>query len=84
VGAERLDFATSLGDNVRTVITDLGVLEPRDGELTLVSYHPGVTVEEATAATSWDLRVADDVRETERPSDAELTTLRGLRTKGSD
>jgi glutaconate CoA-transferase, subunit B len=84
VFVERLDFATSLGDNVRTVITDLGVLEPRDGELTLVSYHPGVTVEEATAATSWDLRVADDVRETERPSDAELTTLRGLRTKGSD
>jgi glutaconate CoA-transferase subunit B len=84
VFVERLDFATSLGDNVRTVITDLGVLEPRDGELTLVSYHPGVTVEEATAATSWYLRVADDVRETERPSDAELTTLRGLRTKGSD
>ena len=84
VFVERLDFATSLGDNVRTVITDLGVLEPRDGELTLVSYHPGVTVEEATAATSWDLRVADDVRETEPPSDAELTTLRGLRTKGSD
>jgi glutaconate CoA-transferase subunit B len=81
---ERLDFATSLGDNVRTVITDLGVLEPRDGELTLVSHHPGVTVEDATAATGWDLRVADDVRETEPPSDAELTTLRGLRTKGRD
>jgi glutaconate CoA-transferase subunit B len=79
---DRLDFATSLGDNVRTVITDLGVLEPRDGELTLVSHHPGVTVEEVTAATGWDLRVADDVRETEVPRDGELTALRGLRTKG--
>lgn len=79
---DRLDFATSLGDNVRTVITDLGVLEPRDGELTLVSHHPGVTVEEVTAATGWDLRVADDVRETEAPGDGELTALRGLRTKG--
>jgi glutaconate CoA-transferase, subunit B len=81
---ERLDFATSLGDNVRTVITDLGVLEPRDGELTLVSHHRGVSVEEVTVATGWKLRVADDVRETEPPSDAELTTLRGLRTKGRD
>jgi glutaconate CoA-transferase subunit B len=81
---ERLDFATSLGDNVRTVITDLAVLEPRDGELTLVSHHPGVTVEEITAATGWDLRVADDVGETEAPSDTELTALRGLRTKGRD
>jgi glutaconate CoA-transferase, subunit B len=81
---ERLDFATSLGDNVRTVITDLGVLEPRDGELTLVSHHRGVSVEEVAAATGWKLRIADDVRETEPPSDAELTTLRGLRTKGRE
>jgi glutaconate CoA-transferase, subunit B len=81
---DRLDFATSLGDNVRTVITDLGVLEPRDGELTLVSHHPRVTVEEVTAATGWDLRVAHDVRETEAPGDGELTALRGLRTKGRD
>jgi glutaconate CoA-transferase subunit B len=81
---ERLDFATSLGDNVQTVITDLAVLEPRDGELTLVSHHPGVTVDEVTAATGWDLRVADDVRETEAPTDTELTALRGLRTKGRD
>src|SRR5580765_4919960 len=34
---ERLDFTTSLGDNVRVVITDLGSLERRDGELTLTS-----------------------------------------------
>src|SRR5499427_7497806 len=39
---ERLDFTTSLGDRVRAVVTDLGVLEPRDGELTLVTVHPGV------------------------------------------
>ena len=70
---EQLDFAT-----------DLGVLEPRDGELALVAHHPGVPVGDVTAATGWELRVADDVRETEAPSDAELTALRGLRTKGRD
>ena len=79
---ELLDFTTTLGDNVRVVITDLGTLERRDGELTLVTVHPGVTVEDAVAATGWKLRVADDVHETALPTDEELTALRALRTKG--
>src|SRR6478752_141333 len=53
---ERLDFTTSLGESVRVVITDLGVLERRDGELTLVAVHPGTTVEDVVAATGWELR----------------------------
>jgi glutaconate CoA-transferase subunit B len=79
---ERLDFTTSVGDRVRVVITDLGILEPRDGELTLTAVHPGVTAEEARAATGWDLRVAGDLRETAPPSDDELAALRSLETKG--
>jgi glutaconate CoA-transferase, subunit B len=79
---EELDFVTSLGDRVRVVVTDLGMLEPRDGELTLTRLHPGVTVEEAREATGWDLRVADDLTETEPPTDGELEVLRSLRTKG--
>jgi glutaconate CoA-transferase subunit B len=78
-----LDFTTSVGENVRVVVTDLGILEPVDGELTLVVLHPGATVEEARAATGWELRVADDLRETDPPTAAELTVLRTLRTKGA-
>lgn len=78
-----LDFTTSVGDNVRVVVTDLGVLEPVDGELTLVALHPGATVEQARDATGWELRTADSLRETEPPGPAELAALRGLRTKGS-
>jgi glutaconate CoA-transferase subunit B len=81
---ERLDFTTSLGDNVRVVVTDLGVLEPRDGELTLVALHPGADVERARAATGWSLAVAGDLRETEPPTDLELQALRALRTKGHE
>ncbi len=80
---ERLDFTTSLGDRVRVVVTDLGILEPRDGELTLVAVHPGVTADAAREATGWELRVADDLRETDPPTDAELAALRSLRTKGA-
>ncbi len=78
---EKLDFTTSLGDRVEVVVTDLGVLEPRGGELTLVSLHPGVGVDQVRAATGWELAVADDLGETEPPSDEELTVLRALRPK---
>jgi glutaconate CoA-transferase, subunit B len=78
---DELDFTTSVGDHVRVVVTDLGILEPRDGELTLVAVHPGVDVEDVRAATGWKLRVADDLRETDAPSDVELTALRSLETK---
>ncbi len=75
---ERLDFTTSLGDRVRVVVTDLGVLEPRDGELTLTSVHPSVSVDDVRAVTGWDLRVADDLQVTEAPSLIELAALRAL------
>jgi glutaconate CoA-transferase subunit B len=79
---DRLDFTTSVGDRVRVVVTDLGILEPVDGELTLVRVHPGVGADDVRAATGWPLRVADDLRETEPPTTAELTALRALETKG--
>jgi glutaconate CoA-transferase, subunit B len=79
---DRLDFTTSRGDRVRVVVTDLGILEPREGELTLVRVHPGVTVDQVREATGWDLRVADDVETTEPPTAPELVALRALETKG--
>jgi glutaconate CoA-transferase subunit B len=79
-----LDFTTSVGDKVRVVITDIGILEPVDGELTLVALHSGRTVDEAREATGWELRVADDLRETEPPTGVELQALRSLRTKGHE
>ena len=79
---DRLDFTTSLGDNVRVVVTDLGVLEPRDGELTLTRIHPNVELEDVRAATGWQLRIAPGLQTTDPPSDDELHALRSLRTKG--
>jgi glutaconate CoA-transferase, subunit B len=79
---EKLDFKTSIGDNVRVVVTDLGVLEPLDGELTLVKVHPGVSADDAREATGWSLRVATHLVETEPPTEHELDALRTLQTKG--
>jgi glutaconate CoA-transferase, subunit B len=75
---ERLDFLTTTGARTTAVITDLGVLEPRDGELTLTTVHPGVTVEQVQDATGWELRVAGEVATTEPPADEEMRALEEL------
>jgi glutaconate CoA-transferase subunit B len=82
---EQLDFLTSVGDRVRVVVTDLGILEPDEAtsELTLTYVHPGVWVEQVREATGWDLQVADGVGETSEPTESELRALRALRTKGA-
>jgi glutaconate CoA-transferase, subunit B len=82
---ERLDFRSSVGERVSVVVTDLGILEPDPGtrELVLTHVHPGVEVDGAREATGWELRVADDVRETSPPSESELDALRALRTNGA-
>jgi glutaconate CoA-transferase subunit B len=68
------------GSGPTAVITDLGVLRPDPAacELVLTDVHPGVTVEDARAATGWELRVADTVGITEPPSETELAALRAL------
>ncbi len=81
---EQLDFKTTRGDRVRVVVTDLGILEPRNGELTLTHVHPGTSVDEARAATGWELAVAEDVSVTEPPRDDELAALRALETRGGE
>ena len=78
---EQVDFVSSVGSRVRVVVTDLGILEPRDGELTLTSVHPGVKIEDVRAATGWDLRVAHEIGETQPPTDEELSRLRELKAR---
>jgi glutaconate CoA-transferase subunit B len=70
------------GGGVTAVITDLGELEPdpRSCELTLMRIHPGVTVEQAVAATGWPLRVSDDLVTSTPPSERELEASRSLHT----
>ena len=75
---EEVDFVTTSGARIRSVITDLGVLEPRDGALTLTAVHPGVDVEQARAATGWKLAVADDLSTTPPASAVELRALEEL------
>ncbi|MEM8913942.1 MAG: CoA-transferase subunit beta [Planctomycetota bacterium] len=62
------------------VITDLGVLRPdqESRELIVTQVHPGVTEDQVRDATGWDVKFADDMSETDPPTETELTTLRDL------
>jgi glutaconate CoA-transferase, subunit B len=83
-------FGAAAGDRERLgmpgrgptiVITDLGVLrpDPETRELTLTQIHRGVSVDQAREQTGWELRVSDDLEETEPPNEEELRELRRLR-----
>ena len=71
------------GAGVTVVVTDLGVLEPdpETCELRMTRLHPGVSADDAVAATGWPLRVAADLVAEAPPTSSELTALRGLRTR---
>jgi glutaconate CoA-transferase subunit B len=57
----------------------MGVLRfGSDGEAYLASVHPGIGVEEVLANTGWTLRVADELVETQAPSDDELDVMREI------
>lgn len=80
-------YITSPGATVRALVTDLGILEKRDGEMVLVAVPTGETpiaerIEHAVGACGWALTVASDVRELSAPSDAEIATLRGWDPNG--
>jgi glutaconate CoA-transferase subunit B len=79
---DRLDFVTTTGARTTQVITDLCVMEPRDGELTLTALHPGVEVTQVCEATGWPLRVGDGLTRTPEPTGEELSVLRELIGRG--
>jgi len=66
------------------IITTLCVLgfESSMGETVLRSYHPGQSAASVRKETGWDLRVAEDVHETESPTAEELTIIRRYDPQG--
>jgi glutaconate CoA-transferase subunit B len=74
---ERLGFS---GKGPVKVITDLGILEPDpdSAELVMTHLHEGIEREQATEATGWPLRFADDLQTVDPPTSAELDALHDL------
>ena len=87
---ERVEFVTSAGNlpggcrpkgawggGPQLVVTDLGVYDfDNQGELRVVSLHPGVTTEEVRNKTGWEIEIPARVKTTLPPVTEELRILR--------
>jgi glutaconate CoA-transferase subunit B len=73
---EKLDFRTSVGTRVSTVVTDKGAFHRgADGELRLSALHPGVTLDELRASMAWDPQLGEGLVTTTAPPTAEELRL---------
>jgi glutaconate CoA-transferase, subunit B len=66
------------GSGPTSVVTDLGTygFDDETGEMTLLTLHPGVTIEDILEHTGWEPKVAPDVGETRAPTAEELRLIR--------
>jgi glutaconate CoA-transferase subunit B len=65
------------------LVTDLCVMRPESetNEMVVTSLHPGVTPEQVSENTGWEVRFAPDVSETVPPTPYELDVLRDLHAR---
>lgn len=82
--AEKLDFVSGMGhvphrkrgQAVSYLVSDLGQFDWHEGRMRLISYHPGVTIEQIQRKTGFLLEIASDVAETAPPTEEEIRLLR--------
>ncbi|KJK40010.1 CoA-transferase [Streptomyces variegatus] len=87
VFVERVDMVCGVGydraagaryHRIPRVVSDLGVFDfaTSDRSMRLASLHPGVSVEQVTEATGFELTVPDEVPPTREPTGEELRLIR--------
>jgi glutaconate CoA-transferase, subunit B len=66
------------GSGPTSVVTDLGTygFDDQTGEMTLLTLHAGVTLDDVRASMAWEPKVAEDLGETPPPTEDELRLLR--------
>jgi glutaconate CoA-transferase subunit B len=71
------------GAGPSAVITDLCILRPDlvTRELTVTHIHPGTSRETIVQKTGWPVKFAETCRDTDLPTEHELTTLRSLKER---
>ncbi len=69
-----------LGGGPAAVITEKCIFRFDDitKEMYLDSLHPGVTVEEIKNSVSWDLKISNNIKETERPTVEEVELMKTI------
>ncbi len=81
---ETVDFVSGMGhvpqrkrgSGPHYLVSDFGQFDWAKGRMRLISYHPGVTIEQIRKKTGFELEIAPDVIETPSPSAEEIRLLR--------
>lgn len=81
---EKLDFLSGLGHHPARVqgsgplmlVSDLGQFDFVEGQMRLVTCHPGVSVAQVQMRTGFDLLISPQLTETPAPTELELQLLR--------
>jgi glutaconate CoA-transferase subunit B len=65
------------------LVTDMAIWRPdaETKEFTVMSLHPGITRDQMSETVGWDIKYADDVKETPEPNADELRVLRDLKAR---
>lgn len=79
-GKERWKELKLQGGGPYAVITNLCTFKFDEvtGEMTVVSLHEGVTIEQVQENTPWEVKVADKLETTKSPTEVEVSALRSL------
>jgi len=80
----KLDIASGLGHSQQRMhgqgpcylVSDLGQFDFANGQMRLISNHPGVTIERIMKRTGFELEIAPDTQETPLPTQEEIDLLR--------
>ena len=81
---KKLDIRSGLGHHPsrkrgtgpKYLTSDLGLFDYKHGRMRLISYHPGVTIENIQNRTGFEIEISPDVHETPAPTTEELRLLR--------
>ncbi len=88
---EKVPYVTFTGENVTTLVTDVGIFEKIDGKdtFTLTAYitskakqKEAEAIAEIKEKVGWELEVAPDLKRVEPPTEEEITLLRLFDPKG--
>jgi len=73
-----------VGGGPSRVITSMGIFsfDAETREMVLISYHPGVSVEQIGNETGWPVQISSEIHETAAPSRDELSAVRKYDPKG--
>jgi acyl CoA:acetate/3-ketoacid CoA transferase beta subunit len=68
--------ARTHGAGPQYLTSDYGLFDYAHGRMRLISYHPGVTIDQIQNRTGFEIEISPDVHETPSPGEAELHLLR--------